>query len=142
MARRSRRGSGIEVNPARVREAREAAGLSLAQLARGDVSRTFIHFVEQGRSRPSQEVLDMIAERTGKPVSWFLAGVRPSPEPVQDVATQLTALAGRLRRVMAGTDLTRTEREAVKLLEVTLRQGAALGRAIDARRTAEAPGRR
>ncbi len=138
MARRSRRGSGIEVNPARVREAREAAGLSLAQLARGDVSRTFIHFVEQGRSRPSQEVLELIAERTGKPVSWFVTGVRTSPEPVQDLATQLTALAGRLRRVMAGTNLTGTEREAVKLLEVTLRQGAALSRAIDARWAAEA----
>ena len=142
MVRRSRRGSGIEVNPARVREAREAAGLSLAQLARNDVSRTFIHFVEQGRSRPSREVLDMIAERTGKPVSWFTAGVRPSAEPVQDIAAQLTGLAAKLRRITAGTGLTRSEQEAVKLLEVTLRQGAALSRAIDARWAAEAVRRR
>lgn len=126
------------MNPARVREAREAAGLSLAQLARNDVSRTFIHFVEQGRSRPSREVLEMIAERTGKPVSWFTSGVRPAAEPVQDIAAQLTGLAAKLRRITAGTGLTRSEQEAVKLLEVTLRQGAALSRAIDARWAAEA----
>src|SRR5215470_17888054 len=55
--RRGARGSGVPVNPARVREARIEAGLSLAQVAGDDVSRTFIHFVEQGRSRPSQNVL-------------------------------------------------------------------------------------
>ena len=142
MPRRSRRGTGIEVNPARVREARESAGLSLAQVARNDVSRTFIHFVEQGRSRPSREVLEMIAERTGRPLSWFTAGAKPAGEPVQEIAAELSALAARLRRLGALTALTRPEAEAVKVLEVTLRQGAALCRAIDARWTGEGSRRR
>jgi transcriptional regulator with XRE-family HTH domain len=57
---------------ARVREARREAGLSLAQLAGDEVSRTFLHFVEHGRSRPAQAVLALIAKRTGRPVaiSW------------------------------------------------------------------------
>lgn len=142
MARRSRRGSGIDVNPTRVREAREAAGLSLGQLARGDVSRTFIHFVEQGRSRPSREVLEMIAERTGRPVSWFTAGVTQATEPIQEIATQLGALATRLRRLGGGAGLTRPEQEATRMLEATLRQGAALCRAIDARLASEGSRRR
>lgn len=48
------------------------AGLSLAGLAAGRVTRAAIHLVETGRSRPSMPVLEMIAERTGKPVAWFL----------------------------------------------------------------------
>jgi len=37
------------------------------------VTRAAIHLIESGRSRPSMPVLEMIAERTGRPVSWFLA---------------------------------------------------------------------
>ncbi len=48
------------------------AGLSLAGLAAGRVTRAAIHLVETGRSRPSMPVLEAIAERTGKPVAWFL----------------------------------------------------------------------
>src|SRR5260370_41872992 len=68
---RGPRGSGMSVDPARVREARSAAGLSLAQLAGDQVSRTFIHLIEQGRSRPSRNVLALIARRTGKPMVYF-----------------------------------------------------------------------
>ena len=71
------RGSGIAVDPERVREARLEAGLSLAQIARDDVSRTFIHFVETGKSRPSQRILALIARRTGKPISYFNPGFDP-----------------------------------------------------------------
>ncbi len=36
------------------------------------MTRAAIHLIETGRSRPSMPVLEMIAERTGKPVTWFL----------------------------------------------------------------------
>ena len=49
----------------RVRQARIEAGLTLAQVAGDEVSRTFIHLVEHGRSRPSKETLALIAKRTG-----------------------------------------------------------------------------
>ncbi|HYM67719.1 MAG TPA: tetratricopeptide repeat protein, partial [Patescibacteria group bacterium] len=55
-----------------MRQARLEAGLSLGQVARADISRTAIYFVETGKSRPSMETLTLIAERTGRPLDFFL----------------------------------------------------------------------
>ena len=106
------------------------AGLSLAQVAGDDVSRTFIHFVEQGRSRPSQRVLALIARRTGKPVSFFLDGY-PQEELGSELAEELTRAAGSVRRFAARRRVTPGEREALKLLETTLQHGARVARAIE-----------
>ena len=73
--RRGRR-HGIEIKPGTVKQARKEAGLSLAQVANGSVSRTAIYFVETGKAKPSMETLKLIAERTGRPLDYFLA--RPS----------------------------------------------------------------
>ena len=56
-----------------VRQARLEAGLSLANIAGKEITRAAIHLVETGKSRPSMETLELIAKRTGKPVSYFLA---------------------------------------------------------------------
>jgi tetratricopeptide (TPR) repeat protein/DNA-binding XRE family transcriptional regulator len=61
-----------------VKQARLEAGLSLGQVARGDISRTAIYFVETGKAKPSMETLELIAERTGRPLDYFL--VTPSQE--------------------------------------------------------------
>jgi tetratricopeptide (TPR) repeat protein len=45
-------------------------------VAGGVVSRTAIYFVETGKSRPSMETLRLIADRTGRPLDYFLS--RPS----------------------------------------------------------------
>jgi len=50
------------------------AGLSLGQVAREDISRTAIYFVETGKAKPSRETLELIAERTGQPLDFFLTG--------------------------------------------------------------------
>src|SRR5713226_6160872 len=73
--RRGRR-HGIEIKPGSVKQARAEAGLSLGQVANGAVSRTAIYFVETGKSKPSIETLRLIAERTGRPLDYFLT--RPS----------------------------------------------------------------
>ena len=70
-ARRGRR-HGIEIKPGSVKQARSEAGLSLAQVANGAVSRTAIYFVETGKAKPSMETLRLIAERTGRPLDFFL----------------------------------------------------------------------
>lgn len=118
------------MDPARVRQARLAAGLSLAQLAGDDVSRTFIYLVEQGRSRPSPPVLNLIARRTGRPVRYFLSPAAQEPLSNQDLAAELSSSASRVRRFVAIKRLTKLEREAMKLIEVSLRQGAALVRVV------------
>jgi transcriptional regulator with XRE-family HTH domain len=116
----------------RVRAARLAAGLSLGQVARDDVSRTFLLFVEQGKSRPSQRVLDLIAKRTHRPVSFFLAAPRDPgdlADNAPDLATEMVSVAARLRQIRSEARR-QVDYEALKLLEVTLRQGAELVRAI------------
>ena len=118
------------MDPARVREARREAGLSLAQLAGSDVSRTFIHFVEQGRSRPSQPVLALIARRTGKPISYFLAQPAGDTEPTTNLVDDLTRVADQAGRFSRASGLTKVDREAMKLVELTLRQAASLTKSV------------
>ena len=130
---RSPRGSGIVVDPVRVRAARLAAGLSLGQVARDDVSRTFLLFVEQGKSRPSKRVLDLIAKRTHRPVSFFLAmeqDAGASSHRAPDLATEMVSIAVRLRNIRSEAR-GHLDQEALKLLELTVRQGAELVRAME-----------
>src|SRR5438876_10001445 len=70
--RRRGRRRGVEIRPGSVKQARQEAGLSLGQIARGDISRTAIYFVETGKAKPSIETLRLIAERTSKPLEFFL----------------------------------------------------------------------
>src|SRR5260370_28649966 len=129
---RGARGSGIHVDPERVRAARVEAGLSLARVAGDDVSRTFIHFVERGRSRPSRGVLALIARRTGKPIGYFILKQSRDIQPSADLASELTQVADRVRRFGTVNRITKVEREALKLTELTLRQAAELTKAVQA----------
>ena len=55
-----------------MRQARTEAGLSLAGVARSDLSRTAIFLIETGKSNPTLPTLELISERTGKPLDFFL----------------------------------------------------------------------
>lgn len=70
---RKGRPKGIAVDPAAVRQGRLDAGLSLGQVAQGDLSRTAIYLIEKGKMRPSSRTLQLIADRIGCPVSYFLS---------------------------------------------------------------------
>lgn len=72
--RRRGRRRGLEIRPGSVKQARQQSGLSLGQVARDDISRTAIYFVETGKAKPSMETLQLIAERTGQPLDFFLSG--------------------------------------------------------------------
>jgi transcriptional regulator with XRE-family HTH domain len=63
---------GIAIRRNSVRQARLEAGLSLAQVAAGKVSRTAIYYVEIGRTLPSLETLQLIARQTQKPIEYFV----------------------------------------------------------------------
>jgi tetratricopeptide (TPR) repeat protein len=56
----------------------------MAQVGGEERSRTAIYLIEVGRSRPTPETLQLIAERTGKPVEYFLPG---SSQPTQALGT-------------------------------------------------------
>src|SRR3981081_3016831 len=79
-----RRLPGLKVRPGAVRQARSEAGLSLAKVARGDLSRTAIFLIETGKSNPTLPTLELIAERTGKPVDYFLDDELPVTGPAID----------------------------------------------------------
>ena len=111
-----------------------AAGLSLADVAGNDVSRTMIHFIEHGRARPSQRVLDLIAERTGRPVSYFTVSSPESlPDADEPLSRQLAVLAVRARRFASTPRLSRSERDAMKFVETILRHAAALTRSLESK---------
>jgi tetratricopeptide (TPR) repeat protein len=74
------RRKGVDVREGSVRQARQEARLSLAQVAGQTISRTAIHLIEKGRSRPSLETLELIARKTRKPVGFFLLRPDGAPE--------------------------------------------------------------
>lgn len=94
--RRGRR-LGVEIKPGSVRQARKEAGLSLGQVAGDDISRTAIYFVETGKSKPSMETLRLIADRTGRPLEFFLG------DPKQPAGGSAAAVA-ELERLLATGD--------------------------------------
>ena len=130
MSRRGRRGPGVPIIPSRVRQARAERGLSLADLAGADVSRAFIHQLEQGLARPSRQVLEMIADRTGKSVSFFTITPDPEMESRPDISTDLIAISRRVDRLGATLELTESHREAFRLVVTTLRQAARVVAAV------------
>lgn len=70
---RARGRRGLDIDPGAIRRARQAAGLSLAQVAGHEITRQAIHLIETGQTRPSMRSLEIIARRLGIPVSAFLA---------------------------------------------------------------------
>ncbi|HEV2140444.1 MAG TPA: helix-turn-helix transcriptional regulator [Candidatus Dormibacteraeota bacterium] len=63
---------GVAVRAGSVEQARREARLTLAQVAGGKLTRTAIHLIEKGRTRPSMETLQQIARQTHKPIEFFL----------------------------------------------------------------------
>ena len=66
------RRKGVTVRAGSVEQARREAKLTLAQVAAGQLTRTAIHLIEKGRTRPSMETLQQIARQTRKPIEFFL----------------------------------------------------------------------
>ncbi len=53
----------------RIRAARKARGMSLADVGRDDLTRSFLSLVELGRSRISLRALSIVASRLDLPIS-------------------------------------------------------------------------
>jgi tetratricopeptide (TPR) repeat protein len=80
-----------------VKQARQEAGLSLAQVGKGHVTAPAIFLIETGRTRPSLPTLEHIAQRTNKPVEFFLADPGGVSDQAQDGMVELEALLARGR---------------------------------------------
>ena len=80
-----RRLPGLSVRPGAIKRARSEAGLSLAQVASGTISRTAVFLAETGKTRPTLPTIELIAARTGKPIEYFLesSGVAGLPAQIE-----------------------------------------------------------
>ncbi len=88
-----RRLPGLAVRPGSLRQARLEAGLSLGQVASGQISRTAVFLAETRKPRPTLPTVQLIATRTGKPLEYFLEGdgmggaaLRPDLEKLRELA--------------------------------------------------------
>lgn len=124
------------MNPQRIREARIAAGLTMAALGGDDVSKSFIHYVETGAARPTKEVLAMIARKTRKPVSYFMSPGADVTLSGRMLAAELIRLAAKVKRIAAVKTFDIQQRQSLRLLESALRQGAVLTRNLQPRKPA------
>jgi transcriptional regulator with XRE-family HTH domain len=119
----------VPIIPSRVRQARTERGMSLADLAGTEVSRAFIHQLEQGLARPSLQVLELVAQRTGKSVSFFTnSDLLPAVGP--DLSSDMVATSKRLERLAGTLELSEANREAFRMVINNLRHGARLITAV------------
>jgi len=105
------RRQGVEIRSGSVEQARREARLTLAQVAAGKLTRTAIHLIEKGRTRPSMETLQLIARQTRKPIDFFL-----TPES-SAVLTERHAQLRELERLTAVRQLEAVIQMGTSLLE-------------------------
>src|SRR5258708_3982135 len=89
-----RRLPGVTIKPGSVKQARQEAGMSLAQVGKGRVTAPAIYLIETGRTRPSLPTLEHMAERRGKRVEFFLADPAGATDEAQTSLADLEAMVG------------------------------------------------
>ena len=115
--RKLRQGKGLPIREGSVREARFQAGLTLEQVAAGQVSRAAIHAIETGRSHPTTSTLQLIARVTHQPLSFFVVpGQTPADELSPD-RLEADLLATRLEGLLYTGHEEEALRRAVQALE-------------------------
>ncbi|GAC1510260.1 MAG: hypothetical protein NVS1B3_12830 [Candidatus Dormibacteraceae bacterium] len=82
----------MTLKPGAVKQARQESGLSLAQVGKGHVTAPAIYLIETGRTRPSLPTLEHIAQRTGKPVEFFLADPGGTTDETQAALADLESM--------------------------------------------------
>ena len=73
----------------KIRQARQALGLSQRQLCGEEITRNMLSLIENGGAKPSMKTLAILAERLGKPVSYFLDEGAADPEDLMSSAEHL-----------------------------------------------------
>jgi tetratricopeptide (TPR) repeat protein len=142
--RRRGRRRGVEIRPGSVKQARQESGLSLGQVARGDLSRTAIYFVETGKAKPSIETLRLIADRTNKPLEFFLGqpgALNVDPEAALAEIERLLATGDPAASALASEDLIAASADAAVIAKARVQLALGylrLGQPLRARREAAA----
>src|SRR2546429_514314 len=88
----------------RLKAARIAQGLTQERLAAGVATKGFISQVEHNQTTPSLPRLRLLAERLGRPLSYFLDSAPPADAEYLMKAAELAIKAGEARRGLALLD--------------------------------------
>jgi tetratricopeptide (TPR) repeat protein len=86
---------------ARLREARLANGLTQEELGRGVATKGFISMVERGRATPSLPKLRVLADRLGRPISFFFVEASDQDLTYLIKAAELAIKASEPQRALA-----------------------------------------
>jgi hypothetical protein len=76
-------------------------------------------------------VLELIAQRTRKPIGYFLLPAARKPTAAEALADEFSRVAARVQRFVGAHRLPRKEAAAMRSVERSLRQGAIIARGID-----------
>lgn len=95
----------------RLREARQARGLSQADLAGDALSASYVSLVEAGKRHPTEPALEHLAHRLGVDVAWLRDGVDAAR------ARQVRLDVGYAELALAGGDLERAHAAFAALLD-------------------------
>ncbi len=98
----------------RIKAARIAAGLSQRQLCGEHITRNMLSQIENGSAHPSMKTLGYLAEKLGKPVSYFLdeqAALLPNQQPMAEARGALAL--GDLEKMRRALDAVREPDEQV-----------------------------
>lgn len=111
-------GKAVELLGERIAIAREAQGLSTAQLARRlGVKTSTMHAWESGRSEPRSNRLLMLAGMLNVSPTWLLTGTGDSPTEIQ-AATEMMHIRSTVERLRESLqDITEELRQLEKRLE-------------------------
>ena len=92
----------------RIRRARIEAGLSQAQLGTPHFTRAYVSAIELGKARPAMKSLEFMADKLGKPVSFFVVD-EEADRRRKERGLELSSVMALLSRPTAGEALTRAE---------------------------------
>ena len=108
---------------ARVREARQAVGLSQSRLAGGRFSKEYISQIERGKTRPTVETLAWLAEQLGVDAAYLSSGVSGAERArVETALARGEALAEAHRYAEAVEEYVRVSPEAAGSADLELRR--------------------
>lgn len=85
----------------RLKQARLDAGFSQRQLCGEVITRNMLSQIENGSARPSMDTLRYLAERLGKPISFFLEETTASPNQALILQARRSYLAGKYSDALA-----------------------------------------
>src|SRR6266851_2176996 len=88
----------------RLKAARTARGLTQERLAAGIATKGFICQVERNQTTPSLPRLRLLADRLGRPLSYFLEGAPPTDSAYVLKAAELAIKGGEARRALTLLD--------------------------------------